>query len=196
MHPLQGYKGAIMSLKHAILGFLNYQPASGYELKASFDSSVRHFWPADQAQIYRTLADLTKEDLASMEVVPQQDRPNKKVYHITEAGRAELRRWLLAPLPPSDHRSAELIQIFFAGQLSDEEALTIFERLAQHCRAALAVLEQIPQQITEYTQMVGSPRETFFWLLTLEEGIHSTRCLLEWEQSVIERLKNNRVPQE
>jgi DNA-binding PadR family transcriptional regulator len=184
-----------MSLKHAILGFLNYQPATGYELKASFDSSVRHFWPADQAQIYRTLADLTEEDLASVQVVPQEDRPNKKVYHITEAGRAELRRWLSTPLPPSDHRSAELIQIFFAGQLSDEEVLVLFERLAQQCHIALWVLEQIPEHITEFTRMVGSPRETFFWLLTLEQGIHSTRCLLEWEQSVIERLKSSQVPQ-
>jgi hypothetical protein len=44
-----------MSLEFAILGFLNYQPYSGYDLKKIFDTSVRHFWPADQSQIYRTL---------------------------------------------------------------------------------------------------------------------------------------------
>jgi DNA-binding PadR family transcriptional regulator len=183
-------------LKHAILGFLNYQPATGYELKASFDSSVRHFWPADQAQIYRTLADLTQDGLATVELVPQEDRPNKKVYHITEPGREELRRWLAAPLPAQDQRSAELIQVFFAGQLSDEEVLAMFERFAQRCRSGLIVFEQIPQQITEYTEMIGSPRETFFWLLTLEQGTRSTRCALEWAESVIERVKSKQVPQE
>ena len=45
-----------MSLDHAILGFLNYKPLSGYDLKKVFDSSVRHFWYADQSQIYRTLS--------------------------------------------------------------------------------------------------------------------------------------------
>ncbi len=47
-----------MSLKHAILGFLELSPFSGYDLKKAFDGSVQHFWPADQAQIYRTLNQL------------------------------------------------------------------------------------------------------------------------------------------
>jgi DNA-binding PadR family transcriptional regulator len=185
-----------MSLKHAILGFLSYHPATGYELKSSFDSSVRHFWPADQAQIYRTLNELTKEDLATVETIQQQDRPNKKVYHITTAGLEELRRWLVTPLQAQDHRSAELIRVFFAGQLSDEEVLTMFERAAQQCRAVLAVYDQIPSRITDYVEMVASPRETFFWLLTLENGVVSSRASLQWLESVIERLKNRQVPQE
>ena len=48
-----------MSLEFAILGFLNYHPYSGYDLKKIFDTSVSHFWPADQSQIYRTLSRLT-----------------------------------------------------------------------------------------------------------------------------------------
>ncbi len=184
-----------MSLKYAILGFLNYQPATGYELKASFDTSVRHFWPADQAQIYRTLAELTEAGLATMEVVPQEYRPNKKIYSITEAGREALRQWLATPLPPQDHRSAELIQVFFAGQLSDEDVLVMFERAAQQYRAVLETYKQIPQQITDYVAMVGSPRETFFWLLTLEGGILSAQVTLEWVEGVIDRLKSKQVPQ-
>jgi len=40
-----------MSLQHAILGFLNYKSLTGYDLKKIFDTSVRHFWAADQSQI-------------------------------------------------------------------------------------------------------------------------------------------------
>ena len=49
-----------MSLEFAILGFLSYHPSTGYDLKKMFDVSIRHFWPADQSQIYRTLARLTE----------------------------------------------------------------------------------------------------------------------------------------
>ncbi len=76
-----------MSLDHAILGFLNYHPYTGYDLKKIFDTSIRHFWPADQSQIYRTLARLEENGWAVMERIPQEDRPDRKVYHITEAGR-------------------------------------------------------------------------------------------------------------
>ena len=88
-----------MSLEYAILGFLNYHPYTGYDLKKIFDTSIRHFWPADQSQIYRTLARLTEQGFAEMEKVPQDDRPDRKVYSITEAGRAELMKWLSGPPP-------------------------------------------------------------------------------------------------
>ena len=52
-----------MSLRHAILGFLSFQPFTGYDLKKAFDRSVRHFWPATQSQIYRTLAELDADGL-------------------------------------------------------------------------------------------------------------------------------------
>jgi PadR family transcriptional regulator, regulatory protein AphA len=46
-----------MSFKYAILGFLSFAPFSGYDLKKAFDRSVQHFWPANQSQTYRTLAE-------------------------------------------------------------------------------------------------------------------------------------------
>ena len=124
-----------MSLKHAILGFLQYQPFSGYDLKKAFDTSVHHFWPADQSQIYRTLAQLADEGWAEVEIVPQEDRPDRKVFSITEAGRDELGRWLRTPVPHEGHRMAALIQVFFAGQLPDEEILPLFEQAADELRS-------------------------------------------------------------
>jgi len=183
-----------MSLEYAILGFLNYHPYTGYDLKKIFDSSVRHFWPADQSQIYRTLTRLTKQGFADMEKVPQEDRPDRKVYHITAAGRAELLSWLSGPTPLEDPRSAALIQVFFAGQLSNEEILTKFEGFAGLLRGILAQYDQVPDQLLPYRQEITSPREQFFWMLTLDNGIRSMRAGLEWAESVIEKIKTGKVP--
>jgi PadR family transcriptional regulator AphA len=183
-----------MSLEFAILGFLNYHPYSGYDLKKIFDTSVRHFWPADQSQIYRTLARLTEQGLAEMEKIPQEDRPDRKVYSITEAGRSELLKWLSGPPPLGDQRSAPLIQVFFAGQLPDEEILSKFEGYAAIMRTVLAQYDQVPAQIGPYQQEINSPREHFFWMLTLENGIRTMRASLEWTESIIARIKNGQVP--
>jgi len=183
-----------MSLKHAILGFLNYTPKTGYELKNVFDTSVQHFWPADQSQIYRTLTQLEKEGWAEKKIVVQEDRPNRKVYSITESGRAELHRWLVTPITQSDHRTAELIQVFFAGQLPDDEILTIFERSRSKLESILAAYQDVPEQIVPYEQEVGDTREKYFWHLTLELGFLSMRTQLEWVDSVIERLRTQQVP--
>ena len=128
-----------MSLDYAILGFLNYSAMSGYDLKKVFDGSVRHFWPADQSQIYRTLARLAEKGLVEQEVFRSADRPDRKEYRITPAGRDALRAWLLSPLPSQDVRIAALIQVFFAGQLTDEQALALFEHLAADAQAKRAL---------------------------------------------------------
>jgi DNA-binding PadR family transcriptional regulator len=183
-----------MSLEFAILGFLNYHPYTGYDLKKIFDTSIRHFWPADQSQIYRTLGRLTGQGYAEMEKIPQEDRPDRKVYHITESGRAALLEWLAGPPPLDEPRSAPLIQVFFAGQLPDEVVLAKFEGYAAIMRAVLAQYDQVPAQIIPYQQEITSPREHFFWLLTLENGIRNMRANLAWVESIIERFKSGQVP--
>jgi DNA-binding PadR family transcriptional regulator len=183
-----------MSLKHALLGFLNYHPYTGYDLKNIFDSSVQHFWSADQSQIYRTLAQLAEEGLAAMEVVRQADRPDRKVYHITDAGRAELRTFLTGALPMAPPHSAALVLVFFAGQLPDAEVKPIFEQAADSFRRLLRQYEQVPAVIERFAAEVGSPRETFFWGLTLEFGVKAVEAHLAWAESVLERIEAGEVP--
>jgi DNA-binding PadR family transcriptional regulator len=183
-----------MSLDYAILGFLNYLPLSGYDLKKMFDTSVQHFWPADQSQIYRTLAHLTEQGFVKMEVIHQEDRPDRKVYHITPPGQQQLQGWLKATPPAEPNRSAALIQVFFCGQLSDEEILAKFEAVAAMMRVVLERYNQVPSQIQEYSRMVNSPRESYFWLLTLDLGLRTIRANLEWAENVIAEIKSRRVP--
>ncbi len=184
-----------MSLEFAVLGFLNYHPYTGYDLKKIFDTSVQHFWHADQSQIYRTLARLTEQGYVRMEKVPQDDRPGRKVYTITEAGRSELISWLSAPPPMGEPHSSSLVQVFFAGNLSDEEILAKFESFAGLMRLVLERYEQVPDQLAPYQKEINSPRQYFFWMLTLENGITNLRASLEWAERVIERLKSHQVPE-
>ena len=183
-----------MSLDHAILGFLNYLPFSGYDLKKMFDTSVQHFSPADQSQIYRTLARLTEQGYVQMEKIAQSNRPDRKVYTITESGRQELHRWLEALPPMEASRSASLVQVFFLGQLPDSEILPKFEAFAAMMRMVLEMYNQIPEKLDEYSRLIGSPRETYFWMLTLDLGLRTMRANLEWAENVVEQLKQGNVP--
>ena len=184
-----------MSLDYAILGFLNYRPCSGYDLKKIFDKSVRHFWPADQSQIYRTLVRMNEKGWVETEVIHQESRPNRKEYRITAVGCAELREWMVTPLKPDEHRSADMIQIFFAAQLSDVEILGIFEHAAELMRAGLAQYSLIPRNIEDYKEYTNSPREFFFWMLTLDVGIHNMKSGLDFIENLIQRIQNGELPQ-
>src|SRR5215471_2763800 len=102
-----------MSLEYAILGFLNYDSFSGYDLKKAIDASIAHFWSANQSQIYRTLDRLVEQGAVTVEIIEQEDHPDRKAYHITESGREALHRWLITPFPFEQTHSAALIQTFF-----------------------------------------------------------------------------------
>ena len=140
-----------MSLDHAILGFVNERARSGYDLKKAFDATVAHIWPAKQSQIYLTLARLNRAGLVELRVVQQDGKPNRKVYHITEAGLEELRRWLACPLPLPPVRDAFLVQMTWADSIETHEITGLIdawetahrERL-EECRKYLCKLEWNP----------------------------------------------------
>ncbi|MCH9731504.1 MAG: PadR family transcriptional regulator [Actinomycetia bacterium] len=87
-----------MALQHAILVSLCEQSGSGYELARRFDRSIGYFWAATHQQIYRTLRTMEDDHWVRGTEVAQHGRPDKKVYTVSEAGRAELARWIAAPL--------------------------------------------------------------------------------------------------
>ncbi|MGV0642436.1 PadR family transcriptional regulator [Mycolicibacterium sp. XJ879] len=102
-----------MALPHAILVALSEQPGSGYELARRFDRSIGYFWAASHQQIYRTLRTMEDDGWVHATPVVQQGRPDKKVYTVSDAGHAELARWIAEPLSGrgntvADNRTREL----------------------------------------------------------------------------------------
>ncbi len=178
-----------MSLEHAILGFLTYQPLSGYDLKKFFDESVRHFWSATQSQIYRSLVRMAEKGWVKMEIVEQDDRPDRKVYHITKAGQDELLHWLTTPLPPPTGRNLWLVQVFFAHPLSDDEVFALFEDHAEKLRQKLGLFRDGVQEVVERRfAEVGSKRSRRLWQFTLDYGIAHLEWELQWVEKALEDL--------
>ncbi len=167
-----------MSLSHAILGLLTVAPMTGYELKTqAFDNTIAHFWQADQTQIYRTLAAMAESGWVEGTLEIQEDRPNRKVYHITEAGREELQRWLKTKQPLPTYREPFLVQMFFAGELDKETILAhITQQRAAH-QARLAHYESISIPSLKDPQLV---HKRMFWQFTLEIGMAIERAYIDW----------------
>jgi DNA-binding PadR family transcriptional regulator len=87
-----------MALEHALLVALSERSGSGYELARRFDKSIGYFWNATHQQIYRVLKRMDEDGWVVGESVPQDGKPDKRVYAISATGRAELARWIAAPL--------------------------------------------------------------------------------------------------
>jgi DNA-binding PadR family transcriptional regulator len=175
-----------MSLPHAILGILNIMPMTGYDLKMqAFDRTVAHFWSAMLPQIYRELERLEGQGWATSTVEIQHDRPNRRVFSITDAGRGEFTRWLGEFQPPPVHREAFLIQLLFGAQLSNDEIIALLEEQLAARR------EQRARHVKIETEFDGDhPREEALAWLTLDLGQRMSETYIRWLEDAIALVKN------
>lgn len=174
-----------MPLSHAILGFLDYQPMSGYDLKKYFDQSVAHFWSATQSHIYKALENLEAEGLVESQLIQQEGKPNRKLYKITDAGKSELRRWVSTPLPVEAKREAWLIQVFFAHNVTNAEIASLFENRIERLRKSLSECQLAQKNIEENYEKVGVRRLQSLWQLTLDYGINYFENEISWLEKTL-----------
>jgi DNA-binding PadR family transcriptional regulator len=169
-------------LSRIILGLLAIAPMTGYDLKRHFDSTVGHFWAADKAQIYRTLARLVVEGCAEVETVAGSGAPDRLEHRITPAGRAALVAWLASEPERHVERDPFLARVFFAADLDDDGLRSLFARRREAVRAQLARFEQVRAEAT------APDRGARLRLATLDNGIAHLRTELAWLDTAEEEI--------
>src|SRR5215471_20876047 len=83
-----------MSLPHVLLGLLDEQPRTGYELERAMREELDSIWRAEYSQIYPVLARLRRAGWVFLRVLGPRRGPRRNLYRITASGRRELRRWV------------------------------------------------------------------------------------------------------
>ncbi|WP_281843090.1 PadR family transcriptional regulator [Sinisalibacter aestuarii] len=174
-----------MSLRHAILGFLAHCPMTGYDLKRHMARSVSHFWPADQAQIYRTLSGLVADGLVAVETEEQTAKPNRQVHSIRPEGLAELDRWLAEPIGITPSREPFLMRLFFVGRLG---AGGVRALLAARIAEAEALLSALDEVRAEAQQAAETGLEGRLRLATQENGAAHARAERDWAAALLNEI--------
>jgi len=114
-----------MPLHHAVLALLADKPAHGYELKTSFEEAVGDQWGGlNIGHLYQILDRLSRDGLIESQRQPQPAKPDRVVHHLTQAGRAELDRWLDEPSPRArGYRDDFFLKLMAAAQRGDAATL-------------------------------------------------------------------------
>lgn len=135
-----------MSVRHGILGVLARSPQHGYELKKRFEELSGGFWELNYGQIYSTLDRLERDGLVAVEVASGPGAPERRVYRITQAGEAELRRWLAEPAErPRPLRDELFVKLAFLDRGDVAAALRL---IAEHKRLYLQRMAALTRRKT------------------------------------------------
>ena len=180
-----------MSLRHGLLGLLNYEPLTGYELNKMFNESLGHFWLAKSSQIYRELDAMEKNGWLSSERVIQDEKPNKRVYSITQAGREEFVNWLTnfdLSKTATGKGNAFLMRIFFGGELSPESTLELLQAAKEQTLKQAEQLSEIMADMDNHIEDEVDRISTKYWKLTALFGEMISIASAEWVEKAIKIL--------
>jgi PadR family transcriptional regulator, regulatory protein AphA len=172
--------------EYAVLGLLTFGERSGYELDKLARRSIGYFWQPAKSKIYAILPRLVERGLAVSSPVPQDGRPDKRLYRLTPSGEASLRSWLGSGEPVfRTTRDGLLVKLFF-GDLGEPDGLRaqLLER-KREAEQKLAELEEIDRNLDR--------EEDFFPFLTLLHGLEVTRAMIRWVDEALGELDRHRA---
>jgi DNA-binding PadR family transcriptional regulator len=169
--------GAGMSLRHALLGLLAEQPASGWDLTRRFNDVLGSVWPAGHPQIYGELRKLLDEGLIEVE---SEGPRGRKAYRVTDAGLAEVRRWLTTVEVDHTIRMESVLRSVFFWMMTPEELAGHLDREAAYFHGLAAKLREIAdaKDRGEY----GHTPQTESLRIAAEAGIRITDGLGDWAE--------------
>jgi DNA-binding PadR family transcriptional regulator len=173
---------ALSALGYALLALLARAPLTGYDLAQRMRRSTDFFWTARHSQIYPELARMEAAGLVTHEVVRQTERPDKKIFTMTEAGYAALRAWLVQPVQPAPERDEMMLKTFCAWLIEPEEAIALFRAQEAEHLARLAAYEAMLTGMEQQPDVRERRVRTtaFSSYATLRRGIQYERGYAEW----------------
>ncbi|KAA9003953.1 PadR family transcriptional regulator [Paenibacillus spiritus] len=171
---------------YIILGLLNHEELSGYDIKKRIDGMIRHFWEIGYGQIYPTLKTMEEDALIERAAAKRGRGPERSLYRITAAGQEELRRWLGLPESREYVKYEVLVKLFFGAAVPAEEnrrRITAFrERHAQNAELMGVFAGNLERVLKE------SPDHLYYYLTVLfGEEIYG--AYLRWADRALKLLE-------
>lgn len=178
-----------MSLSYALLGFLNYAPLTGYDLKKILDDSTNFFWSAQTSQIYRELKALEKEGYIDSIVKPSEKGPDRREYRITESGVSHLKDWVVEAHTDESMRNEFMIWLLFSSQISIDELYFQIQKKLKEYQKEYQMLMMVEKGIQEYAKMFGKEDEKFYWKMVIKRGFYDVEAKVRWAEDILKEIQ-------
>lgn len=176
--------------RYVLLGLLQEEDLSGYELKHIIDLRMRFFWQESYGQIYPELKQLLEEECI-VEAEQTEDVTSKREkirYHITDKGRDCLQEWLLQENEKDTTRSEFLLKLYISQNKDQELMRRHIKVFMKQAEDTLQLFEQCHAQLTSCIEMHENHRQI---VDVLNLGIGQQRLYVDWCKEILNRQKED-----
>ncbi|MEU7637328.1 PadR family transcriptional regulator [Streptomyces sp. NPDC039016] len=163
-----------------LLALLVSGPAHGYELKQALEALLGAAYPRPNVgQIYVTLGRLEKTGLIEGEEVEQPDRPNKRIYRITTAGREAVDAWFEDATVEPRVRDEFFVKLALVSRSGTADQGTLINKQRRHYLKRLRELSRLA---------ASEDRDNRVAHLLIEGAMLHIQADLEWLERCQEEL--------
>jgi DNA-binding PadR family transcriptional regulator len=161
---------------------------SGYDIKRVLKSLGWLLGNPSFGSLYPALHTLLKDGLAVVDVDSRQNKPSRKIYSITEAGRQALAEWINRPVGPNTSIKAFVMRLVLADNLSNAGLIAqLYQRRAQ----VATHRTDLEHMVKELDDQISSGQR-----LALDYGLALATTELAWLDSTLNRLSRQPLPME
>jgi PadR family transcriptional regulator AphA len=121
-----------VSPENALLGILMTGPKHGYEVHGYMSARMKEFWQLSMSQIYALLKRLEREGLVVSKQEQYENRPVRKTFSLTPAGKDRFLAWVGSPIRHvRDFRIEFMAKLFFIRELRLSQGDSLIEKQIQ-----------------------------------------------------------------
>lgn len=175
----------LTSFEHVLLGLICMSPSSGYDLKRIFAATPMGIYQPSSGALYPALRRLEAKGLVRAEPdTASKSARHRRVYELTQAGRAAHVAWLRMPVEPATAAhdlGLHLMRfVMMEHMVPREEVLGFMHDLKDALATLVAQLERYPA-IAHVNEL--HPH------FALDHGLAVHRASLDWAERTIAELR-------
>ena len=166
-------QAAALSPEYVLLGFLNQQPAHGYDLHEHIEAELGQIWHISLSQTYNILNRLETQGYIASVMQEQEKLPARKRFRLTAAGRRRFEDWLSTATEPSTRaiRVEFITRLYFACALTPATARTVIDQQITSTLEGLSHLQELLDNL---------PADQTFNRLGLEFRVQQLTAVITW----------------
>lgn len=171
-----------------LLGLLMVQDLTIYQLNQAFKSGIALIYSASYGSILSAIRKLiSSKEVTFIELVD--NGRNKKIYHISDLGRARFYQWMHADIDGNKLETMALIKVFFLGLIDPvEEKREILENIIVSIVRMEETLSQLSKSLSQLQLTDDEMKLYNYQFKTLDYGVRSHRVAREWAQQLLAEL--------
>ena len=174
--------------RYVLLGLLQEEELSGYEMKRIIDIRMSFFWQESFGQIYPELSKMIEEGLIDFSNTQSTGKIKREKisYKITAKGEKELKEWMVSENEKDTSRSEFLLKMFLSTDKNVEEMRKHVMRFKEQSEQRLELFNIFDAQLNQNIEMHNNHRQI---LCVLNLGMRQAKLYIEWSKEMLGRLE-------